>query len=748
MFQEFQISVTPLRNKPDEYFIRTEAVAPGVPLSEEQVNWAVEDWLQQARQVMNDPLLQLFESNGNGQGDFFSADPFFANHQEVSPTLLSLGQQLFEALFPGSLRTSWMIAQGIAYNHQATVRLRLILKDRRTSRLPWEILAEGERPLVTGLDVAFSRYLAYPGTRHTAEDTFLPPSPQAKRILMVIAGPSDRETLALQQEAAHLQAELDSSELELHLLSQPGREELTQALEQGQYQIFHYAGHSDLGDTGGDLYLVNRKTGLTETLGGEDVAGLLRNNGIQLAVFNSCRSADTVLESPGMETKQSLTQTLVKHEIPAVLAMVEQIPDEVALTLARLFYRNLSQGYPLDLSLSRARQGLISAYGSHQLYWALPVLYLHPDYDGAIVSPPGEQAEDWLAQEGLTLPEDDFLPSHGRGLDYPPEMETDDDPEAFIKGVLDELDHEETQLQRGTQLQDYAVEPVPVATVEAATPLETEKIDSPPVSPTDWQDSLRTIPKLPLIGVGCAIAIAFFSVVLSLDPAPKVSDVPDITVAEEPVDPPIGDNFNTDTLYQVAIQNIRADNLAVGLSAIQELLDRGALPYAEEALAVVRPEQLDNPQVAFLQGRTNWQYYLQGNPDYAPDDARRPWQVSVSADPRLEALNALGFAYYAEGNYEEANNAWYDALEIAEARAEENPEILQSPEVLTTYAGIALALRQFAQGQSGESAQMLEEKAIKVYNMVMQTAPLQFSKDRLIEDWLWSEDAIATWVNF
>jgi len=81
---------------------------------------------------------------------------------------------------------------------------------------------------------------------------------------------------------------------------------------------------------------------------------------------------------------------LIRRGVPAVLAMAGQIPDEVALTLARLFYRNLKQGNPVDLSLGRARQGLVSAYGSNQLYWALPILYMHPQFDGSLVSPSSE----------------------------------------------------------------------------------------------------------------------------------------------------------------------------------------------------------------------------------------------------------------------------------------------------------------------------------------------------------------------
>nr|MDJ0675977.1 heterocyst differentiation protein [Calothrix sp. MO_167.B42] len=72
------------------------------------------------------------------------------------------------------------------------------------------------------------------------------------------------------------------------------------------------------------------------------------------------------------------------------------IPDDVALTLTQLFYRNLSQGYSVDLCVNRMRQGLISAYGSHQMYWALPILYLHSESNGFLCP-------------GMDLPETDEL---------------------------------------------------------------------------------------------------------------------------------------------------------------------------------------------------------------------------------------------------------------------------------------------------------------------------------------------------
>ncbi len=384
MTQEFHISVTPIGG--NEYLVRTERIVPGSLIAEEQVTWAVDDWLAQASRLMNDPLTGLLRGENLGAIPAFDGLPF----AQPSTSLVHLGQQLYGALFQGSIRDSWMTARGISQHLRQMLRLRLGLKDPRLSRLPWEVMYAGDRPLATGTDVLFSRYHSSAAALTSCQS--FQPLPLAQphqplRILMVLAAPNDQERLALKQEAQSLQEELQSgtvgsgivAPIELTILDQPGREQLTQTLEHHYYQIFHYAGHSNLGASGGSLYLVNHRTGLTETLSGEDLAGLLANNDIRMAVFNSCRGVHT---ATGGDNEGNLAEALVRRGIPSVLAMAERIPDDVALNLSRLFYRNLKQGYPIDLSLNRARQGLLSSYGSHQLYWALPILYLHPQSDG------------------------------------------------------------------------------------------------------------------------------------------------------------------------------------------------------------------------------------------------------------------------------------------------------------------------------------------------------------------------------
>ncbi|MBD2197581.1 MULTISPECIES: cell division protein HetF [Calothrix] len=381
MTQEFQISVTPVGQ--NDYLVRTEQVAPGVPLAEELVTWPVADWLAAAGHLMNDPLMSVL------QGDAFARN---------SVNLVALGQQLYNALFQGTLRDSWITAQGIAQNQQQVLRLRLGLKDTRLARLPWEVMHAGDRPLATGPYVTFSRYQTgiLPASRLQSHNIPQPLEASGIKVLMVIASPTDQNRLELlKHEAIKLQMELNRHvprvgesgnyipDIELTVLDQPGREELTQALEQGRYHVLHYSGHSNLGASGGEIYLVSNRTGLTETLTGDDLAGLLVNNNIQMAVFNSCLGAYSANADRTEETgERNLTESLVKRGLRSVLAMSERIPDEVALTLTQLFYRNLNQGYSVDLCLSRVRQGLISAYGSHQMYWALPILYQQPEFDG------------------------------------------------------------------------------------------------------------------------------------------------------------------------------------------------------------------------------------------------------------------------------------------------------------------------------------------------------------------------------
>lgn len=781
MFQEFQVSVTPVDR--DRYLVRTEKVAPGVPLAEEQVRWSVEEWLEEAQQLMNDPLLGVFQSNGPL---LISGSP--RPSEDVPLSLIALGQKLYDALFQGSLRDSWITAQGIAHYQRSLLRLRLGLKGNLLPRLPWEVLHTGGRespsacyrPLATGTDIAFSRYQmnALAGNPAIA---FAKVKDRPVRILMAIAGPDDREGLDLQQEAEDLKAELASSidraapAIEVTILPHPGREELTRALEQGQYHVFHYAGHSNFGDSGGDIYLVNNTTGLTETVSGEDLAGLLANNGVQLAVFNSCRGADTARAIGGTaQGERNLAQALVKCGIPAVLAMAERIPDDVAKTLTRLFYRNLNQGYPIDLSLSRARQGLIASYGSNQLYWALPVLYLHPKFDGMLMEL--DEESDWV-EELLELSEADEIPlevlaGEGRlGLtnaleegdeddflapvsqlktnngQYPIGEDADAiaDEEDFIRDLMNDLGQSESPVR---MFEETATPSPPVdrpPTPSPEKPTEEQVKTAPPKRSRSKGKWGWLVWVFGGVGLG-AIALAgwWFFFERNLTPQmPLNGQIPTENVQPRSTNNVDFAQVQTETLTGIATEQFIQGNFEQGKLAVEELLDpkRNALQNAKAALAAVPADKQDDPAILFLRGRLAWQLALGGNKDFSIDDARRYWESAVKKDPNsLVYHNALGFAYYEEGDFNRANQAWSDALELSPKETAS-----QDKQVLNTYAGLALALRQMAKNQPENNQRTLINKAIKLRQLVISEDPVNFQSAALSSNWLWSEKAIQDW---
>jgi len=750
MLQEFQISITPLEQ--DRYLIRTEKVAPGVPLAEEQVCWPVEDWLEQAKLLMNDPLLRLLQDT-----DVLQQKLFFPAGQTQSSNLVTLGQQLYDAVFQGSLRDSWIMAQGIAHNQRAVLRLRLGLKGNLLPRLPWEVLHTGGReslsscyrPLATGTDIAFSRYqMNAPLGSPTL--SFQRAGEEPLKILMAIAGPDDQDRLDLEREARELKAELSNRAegnlpaIELTILAQPGREELTQALEQGQYHVFHYAGHSGLGDSGGDIYLVSRETKLTQRLSGDDLAGLLANNGVQLAVFNSCRGADTAfVESSDRE--RNLAQALVKCGIPAVLAMAEQIPDEVALTLTRLFYRNLDRGYPVDLSLSRARQGLISAYSSNQLYWALPVLYLHPNFDGALIHA-GDRAD--LSQEFFELDDPDEIPlallSENALLTEAEEGE--ESGELF--GSIAQM----TERNGNGHLPEASTEDEERAVREILGELTDSKPSQSAIAPSPQpQPRQRPKPKIRpilwIVGGFSALAIALLGLFWLSSRGPK-TPLPAAPAAATASLDLSGKNLarvSTEELTGFAIEQMSQGNLEPGARAVKELLNphRNALDRAEAALACVPPESLDNPAIAFLRGRLAWQSAIaREDSDASIDDARRLWEIALRGAQDNPAqyqtalplyLNALGFAYYEEGKIERANQSWSEALKL-QNQTPENSNAASDPELLNTYAGLALGLKKLS-----------NDEALEFRSRVITQDPLNFRPDSLSQNWLWSQQAIQDW---
>ncbi|NER03982.1 MAG: CHAT domain-containing protein, partial [Okeania sp. SIO3C4] len=664
----------------------------------------------------------------------------------------------------------WSCAQGIAHNRGERLQLRLGTKDRRISSLPWEVLHVGDRPLATGTDVIFSRY--QPNTCLPKQTRTRTPEEPLK-ILMAIAAPSDKDSLQLEKEYEALQQELqtNSGEIHIHLdiLRQPGREQLTQRLEQGKYQVFHYAGHSNWGVSGGEISLVSNTTGLTESLSGRDLAGLLVNNGIQMAVFNSCRGAYNHLVNPtDDEVALNLAEALVKRGIPGVLAMAERIPDEVSLILTRLFYRNLNQGYPIDLSLSRARQGLISAYGSHELYWALPVVYLHSDFDGCLIQKPSnltneivEPFEEFV-EEKIASPE-----SQEDSTDVEQNIDLENVEEFPSEPPTDNLNWQTTNNQGQVKtLQELLQEREIREQLSNQSYEKQEEIVTPTQSVLSTSNTQKKSHKFSwkkiLVSAASLVMLTFGTNTITFNRLLQ-GDVPLLPKAP---DPGINHDYNRVRLVNVnekigsipeaqmlAVIQFKQNDIQAGKMVVETLLERGELAKVGEAIATVPTQLNDHPEINFLKGRLAWELFQDQNQNSLIDEAISYWEKAAVKSPEtIQYQNALGFAYYSKGDIEKAYAAWLKVLHLLGEITPEMEKVrpvsdnnwrnlsVNKREAMNAYAGLGLVKL-----KSAKNLQKTPDQALKYVSKVMREAGKEFHIQQLQKNWLWSPIARQHW---
>ncbi|TAD75109.1 MAG: CHAT domain-containing protein [Oscillatoriales cyanobacterium] len=733
---EFHLSITPLGGD-DRVLIRTERAPKGVMLAEEQAIWPIEEWLVQAERLMADPLWELFR-----------AEP--ATDERLA-SLVALGEQLYGTLFQGSIRDRWISAQSVADSQDAALHLRLGLRGDRLLQLPWEALYGEGRLLTTGTDITFSRYRSQFGRSGSFDVRRLTlRQPEMLRILVALAAPDDQAALAVEQEVDRLRQELSAAaaQMTIDVLDQPDREQLTHALEQGQYHVFHYAGHSDPGPDGGSLHLVNRRTGLAEPLAGNDLAGLLVNNGVWLAFLNSCRGSDSA-QNRKEDSTDTLAAALMRRGVPGVLAMSEQIPDDVAITLMQLFYRNLRPDYSLDLATSRMRQGLVSTYGSAQFYWALPTLYLHPDFDGLVFAPGAVT----MASPRSPIPavDEPALPVMPRSGELPrsPALERRTDlPELTDEQLADDRWNDETIGINLSELPNLAAPSTP-SQGRSLSASEAGAIDSPaPNSPTE--SIAQAVPRVPRVIPRTWLAIGATALLLglgglwrsSLRPAPIIPSSRPSLIA--PLPPKDWVTMSTAELAQMGMAAVRQKQLPLVTSAIEALLvpERNAAAAALKIVEALPQTDANSPDLLYLRGRVAWQLARQNNPDQSFADALRYWQLAINAAPDdARSRLALGFAQWQLDQPNEAESTWNEMLARLEANPNRPADVDARPMAL---AGLALV----AQGRSSQPNAAAEsaERAITLRQQVLNEAADRFSPVTVLaQNWLWTEKAIAQW---
>lgn len=334
------------------------------------------------------------------------------------------GRMLSQALFCGPINDAFHVARGCVQNPDSgydglRVRVSIAPEAPELHALPWErVYHQHDRewgPLATSASSPFSRYVEMKSPHP------LPAVSGAVRILVVLAHPSGvpPEVLApidVGTEIENLRAAL--SELPagraVQLTFMPGRSglpaEQRRALEQAGhaivdgptsldnvasrlrsgYDVLHFLGHGhfDRSTSTATLHLENASGGwapTTDAMVTNAVRSLRRKP--RLIFLAACESATRAEHDAFM----GLAPRLVRAQVPAVVAMQDQVSMEHARTLTHHFYASLFEHGLVDLALNQARSHL---HHPEHLDWGIPVLFTRLT-DGRLFVLPGGDPSPW-----------------------------------------------------------------------------------------------------------------------------------------------------------------------------------------------------------------------------------------------------------------------------------------------------------------------------------------------------------------
>jgi len=303
-----------------------------------------------------------------------AADP--ADPQQVR----RVGAQLFDALFPGDLRSRYDVSRQMAADRDRGLRVRLRIATPELAQLPWEWLYDARAAEFVALSThtPLVRYLDVPQPGRPLRTA--PPL----RILVMSASPVDMPALDVARERRWLEEAVqplqDAGRVERVWLAGQTVRALQDALQAETWHIFHFIGHGLFGVSGADgdegALLLADDANQAQPLSATGLARLLADHdALRLAVLNACHGA----QSDGRSLFASVATALVRRGLPAVLAMHDALSDAAAVECTRSFYGALTNGLPVDAAVTEARKAM-SLADSQSSEWATPVLFMRaPD---------------------------------------------------------------------------------------------------------------------------------------------------------------------------------------------------------------------------------------------------------------------------------------------------------------------------------------------------------------------------------
>jgi len=328
------------------------------------------------------------------------------------------GMELFDALFTGKIRRAYDKVTGRAESEtEGRVHVRLWIDDGASElhALPWERLYHIHKghpvPLATSTLTPFSRFTGL----EIAE-----PHPVRERPVCMLVAISNPKDLPSALSAIEVEKEVENLFLALGDLRRnrviqvtlmPGHTglspELRTRLQNEGYHVvdgetslsnivrmlprchvFHFLGHgcfqrnSEHPEGMAALYL-EKTDGTWEGVKDEDIVTKLAavTPLPHLVFLAACESAKQSAEHPFV----GLGPKLVKAGVPAVIAMQDVLPMDLARECARGFYWRLIEHGVVDRALN---EGRLLLFNQKQVNWAIPVLFMRSRMNQLFVADP------------------------------------------------------------------------------------------------------------------------------------------------------------------------------------------------------------------------------------------------------------------------------------------------------------------------------------------------------------------------
>ncbi|MEM9762502.1 MAG: tetratricopeptide repeat protein [Pseudomonadota bacterium] len=327
----------------------------------------------------------------------------FAQYAErgaaIEVKLRDWGEALFGTLFGPGLSGRDAYLQARERCAELVVRSAAAREAASFLSLPWELLADPDRPTPLALDLAgISRSCQVTGPLIKV------PGGDSLRVLMVIARPSGLDDVDFQMVARPLHDRLAivPGKVRLDVARPPTlaalEAQLTAAIDSGApYHAVHFDGHGafaegappaagmfDHDGTGGAGFL------LFETVeGGEhlapagDFAQVMKRAQVPLVVLNACQSA---MLGEQATTGATVATRLLEEGVRSVVAMSHSVYAVAASEFMAAFYEALFRGESVLAAVTAGRRQLRrkperpSPKGDTALQdWAVPVLYARAD---------------------------------------------------------------------------------------------------------------------------------------------------------------------------------------------------------------------------------------------------------------------------------------------------------------------------------------------------------------------------------